>query len=186
MHGRAQRLWSFPVEGMQDRRTTSRTRLPSVRGAGIHAYVLQYRVAPHRHPAPLEDGKEALLAIREGALGLAVDNTRVGVLGFSAGGHLAATLSTAVGSGNARLDVEAARPGLTILCYPVVSFTDAVHQGSVDNLGGGSPADDLLPALSYAGALVRAGVPAELHVSPQGRLEPSAVTEASGSPGHRP
>ena len=166
---------------------------------GIHAYVLRYSVAPHRHPAPLEDAKEALLAIREGALGLAVDNTRVGVLGFSAGGHLAATLSTAVATGNARLDVEAACPDLTILCYPVVSLTEAVHQGSVDNLVGGSPSDDLLrelsadlqvtaatpPAfvwhtaddaavpvhhsLSYAGALVRAGVPAELHVFPEGR-----------------
>lgn len=166
---------------------------------GIHAYVLRYRVAPHRHPAPLEDGKEAILAIREGALGLAVDNTRVGVLGFSAGGHLAATLSTAVATGNPSLDVAAAVPDLTVLCYPVVSFTDAAHQGSVDNLAGGSPSDDLLRALSpdlhvrattppafvwhtaddaavpvrhslaYAGALIRAGVPAELHVFPQGR-----------------
>ncbi len=123
----------------------------------------------------------------------------MGVLGFSAGGHLAATLSTAVSTGNASMDVGAAVPDLSVLCYPVVSFTNAVHQGSVDNLAGGSPSDDLLRALSpdlqvtattppafvwhtaadaavpvrhslsYAGALMRAGVPAELHVFPHGR-----------------
>jgi acetyl esterase/lipase len=166
---------------------------------GIHAYVLRYRVSPHRHPAPLEDAKAALLRIRGGSHGLAVDGTRVGVLGFSAGGHLAATLSTAAATGNGELDVQAAVPDLTVLCYPVVSYREAVHQESVDNLLGESPSDELLeevsadlhvtgstpPAfvwhtaddaavplhhsLAYAAALVRAGVPAELHVFPHGR-----------------
>jgi acetyl esterase/lipase len=168
-------------------------------GLGIHSYVLRYRVAPHRHPAPLEDAKEAMLRIREGALGLAVDGSRVGVLGFSAGGHLAATLSTAAATGSATLDVRAAVPDLTVLCYPVVSCLAEPHQGSVDNLLGPSPSDDLLrgmsaelqvtastpPAyiwhtaddeavpvhhsLAYAASLARAGVPAELHVFPHGR-----------------
>lgn len=115
---------------------------------GIHAYVLRYRVAPHRHPAPLEDAKTALLQIRSESGGPAVDATRVGVLGFSAGGHLAATLSTAVATGNAALDVRAAVPDLTVLCYPVVSCTEDVHQGSVDNLLGASPSDDLLREVS--------------------------------------
>ena len=166
---------------------------------GIHAYVLRYRVAPHRHPAPLEDAKAALLQIRGEGNGLAVDRTRVGVLGFSAGGHLAATLSTAVATGNTALDRPAAVPDLAVLCYPVVSYLDEVHQGCVDNLLGASPSEDLLrevsadlhvtaatppafiwhtaddaavPAhhsLAYAGSLVRAGVPAELHVFPHGR-----------------
>lgn len=166
---------------------------------GIHAYVLRYRVAPHRHPAPLEDAKEALLQIRGGGSGLSVDSVRVGVLGFSAGGHLAATLSTAVATGITSLDIQAAVPDLTVLCYPVVSYTEAVHQGCVDNLLGDSPSKDQLlemsadlqvtaatpPAflwhtaddaavpvqhsLAYTGALVRAGVPAELHVFPHGR-----------------
>lgn len=166
---------------------------------GLHAYVLRYRVAPHRHPAPLEDAKTALLEIRGGSMGLAVDASRVGVLGFSAGGHLAATLSTAVATGDPALDLQGAVPDLTVLCYPVVSCTDEVHQGSVDNLLGASPSEALLrevsadlhvtaatpPAfvwhtaddgavpvhhsLAYAGSLIRAGVPAELHVFPHGR-----------------
>jgi acetyl esterase/lipase len=168
-------------------------------GLGIHAFVLRYRVAPDRHPAPLEDAKEAMLHIRGGDHGLAVDPGRVGVLGFSAGGHLAATLSTARATGSAHLDVPAAVPDLTVLCYPVVSCTQSVHQGSVDNLLGDAPSSDLLAELSaerhvtaatppafvwhtaddaavpvshslgYAGALMSAGVPAELHVFPHGR-----------------
>jgi acetyl esterase/lipase len=168
-------------------------------GLGIHGFVLRYRVAPDRHPAPLEDAKQAMLQIRGGAHGLAVDPRRVGVLGFSAGGHLAATLSTAVATGSADLDVPSAVPDLTVLCYPVVSYTRAVHQGSVDNLLGGSPSADLLAELSaeqqvtaatppafvwhtaddaavpvshsldYTAALLNAGVPAELHVFPEGR-----------------
>lgn len=168
-------------------------------GLGIHGFVLRYRVAPDRHPAPLEDAKQAMLQIRGGAHGLAVDPRRVGVLGFSAGGHLAATLSTAVATGSADLDVPSAVPDLTVLCYPVVSYTQAVHQGSVDNLLGESPSADLLAELSaeqqvtaatppafvwhtaddaavpvshslgYTAALLNAGVPAELHVFPEGR-----------------
>jgi acetyl esterase/lipase len=177
---------------------------------GIHAFVLRYRVAPDRHPAPLEDAKEAMLHIRSGGHGLAVDPDRVGVLGFSAGGHLAATLSTAVATGSPRLDVPGAVPDLTVLCYPVVSCTEAVHQGSVDNLLGDAPSSDLLAALSadrqvtadtppaflwhtaddaavpvshslrYAGALLEAGVPAELHIFPHGR---HGLGLAGGEPG---
>ncbi|WP_461171639.1 alpha/beta hydrolase [Arthrobacter sp. Z1-9] len=179
-------------------------------GLGIHAFVLRYRVAPDRHPAPLEDAKQAMLHIRDGAHGLAVDGERVGVLGFSAGGHLAATLSTAVATGSADLDVPAAVPDLTVLCYPVVSYTRDVHQGSVENLLGDAPPSDILAELSaeqqvtretppaflwhtaddaavpvshslgYAGALLSAGVPAELHVFPHGR---HGLGLADGEPG---
>jgi acetyl esterase/lipase len=177
---------------------------------GIHAFVLRYRVAPDRHPAPLEDAKEAMLHIRGGAHGLAIDPERVGVLGFSAGGHLAATLSTAAVTGSPRLDVPEAVPDLSVLCYPVVSCTEEAHQGSVDNLLGHAPSSDILAALSadrqvtaetppaflwhtaddaavsvshslrYAGALLGAGVPAELHVFPEGR---HGLGLAAGEPG---
>ena len=166
---------------------------------GIHAFVLRYRVAPHRHPAPLADAKAALAWIRSGGHGLAVDGSRVGVLGFSAGGHLAATLAAGIPTGDDALDVPDSRPDLAILCYPVVSFERTVHQGSIDNLLGASPSKDLLAGLSaeltvtgrtppafiwhtfddgavdvqhslrYALALRQAAVPAELHVFPEGR-----------------
>lgn len=179
-------------------------------GLGVHAFVLRYRVAPDRHPAALEDAKEAMLHIRNGCHGLAVDPGRVGVLGFSAGGHLAATLSTSTSTGSAHLDVPEAVPDLTVLCYPVVSYTQSVHQGSVDNLLGRAPSSDLLAELSaerhvsaatppaflwhtaddaavpvshslgYAGALMRAGVPAELHVFPRGRHGLGLAAEEPG------
>lgn len=181
-------------------------------GLGIHAFVLRYRVAPERHPAPLQDAKEAMLHIRNGPHGLPVDGERVGVLGFSAGGHLAATLSTAAATGYPRLDVPGAVPDLSVLCYPVVSLTHEVHQGSVDNLLGDAPSPELRTALSadaqvgpatppaflwhtaddaavpvshslrYAGALLNAGVPAELHVFPNGR---HGLGLAGGEPGAR-
>ncbi|MDR6989852.1 acetyl esterase/lipase [Paenarthrobacter nitroguajacolicus] len=165
---------------------------------GIHAFVLRYSVAPHQHPAPLEDAKQAMLWIRGGDHGLKVDPSRVGVLGFSAGGHLAATLSVRVTTGNPALDVSGAVPDLSILCYPVISFVDSVHQGSVDNLAGVGAAPEVLRELStelhatpatppaflwhtaddesvpvshsfaYAEALTRAGVSTELHVFPHG------------------
>jgi len=179
---------------------------------GIHAFVLRYRVAPHRHPASLEDAKEAMLYIRNGRHGLAVDTERVGVLGFSAGGHLAATLSTAAATGNPALDLPGAVPDLSVLCYPVASMTHETHQGSVENLLGAAPPSNLLTALSaelnvtpqtppaflwhtaddaavpvsnsmnYAKALFAAGVPAELHVFPQGR---HGLGLAAGDPGPR-
>ena len=157
-------------------------------GLGIHAVVLRYRVAPHRHPAPLDDAREALAWLRGGAHGLDVDPARVGVLGFSAGGHLAASLAN-----------ETRPPDLTVLAYPVISFVDEPHEGSVEALLGpdadaarrsahsadrhvsaGTPpafvwhtADDaavpVSHALRYVAALASAGVPVELHVFPSGR-----------------
>ena len=158
-------------------------------GAGIHAVVLRYRVAPHRHPAPLEDARRALDWIRGGGPpDLQLDTTRIGVLGFSAGGHLAASL------GN-----EPGPPDLSVLAYPVISFVDEPHEGSVEALlgPGADPArraehsadrrvsastppafvwhtadDAAVPvghSLRYAAALASAGVPVELHVFPTGR-----------------
>ncbi|MFP3713141.1 alpha/beta hydrolase [Puerhibacterium sp. TATVAM-FAB25] len=132
-------------------------------GLGLHAVVLRYRVAPHRHPAPLDDARAALRRLRAGDLGVAADPRAVGVLGFSAGGHLAATLSTlgdddrAVGGDGGDGDDGdddnggggvSARPDFAVLCYPVISLEDETHEGSVAALLGPDATPEARRALS--------------------------------------
>lgn len=173
---------------------------------GLNAVVLAYTVAADSvaadrpvdalHPAPLGDARAVLAWLRGGESGLAVDASRIGVMGFSAGGHLAATLSAGVDAGaGPALD----RPELAVLAYPVISMVSHCHEGSVEALLGPDPApsqrralsadqavdgatpptflwhtaDDMaVPvenSLAHAGALARHGVPFELHVFPRGR-----------------
>lgn len=109
---------------------------------GIAAFVVRYRVAPHTNTyGPLQDAARAIRHVRASALSLDLDPNRVGVLGFSAGGHLAASISNHYDSGNPDADNaverESSRPDLSILIYPVISFKKPyVHQGSMDNLIG--------------------------------------------------
>lgn len=166
-----------------------------LQGLGLAAFVLRYRVAPNRHPAPLDDVRMALRTVRERADEWHVDAARVGVLGFSAGGHLAASAATLL----ARDGGLEAGPDLAVLGYAVISFERYPHQGSVTNLLGESPDPELLHQLSletrvgagtpptflwhtaadaavavehsllFAGALAEHGVPFGLHVYPDGR-----------------
>jgi acetyl esterase/lipase len=105
---------------------------------GLAAFVLRYRVAPYRHPVPLIDAQRAMRQIRAGAASWGVDPARVAALGFSAGGHLAATLATA----DAELaalpgeDAHSSRPDALVLCYPVISFGPHRHDGSLRALLG--------------------------------------------------
>ena len=172
-------------------------------GLGIAAFVLTYRVAPHRHPAPLHDVQRALRLVRCRADDWGLAGAPVGVLGFSAGGHLAATAGTRFDDGDplAADPVErcGCRPDALVLCYPVISFGEHRHEGSLTNLLGPDAPDELRRALSadervtaetppaflwhtaddqsvpvahsllFAGALSRHGVPFELHVYPRGR-----------------
>ncbi|MBA9004210.1 alpha/beta hydrolase [Thermomonospora cellulosilytica] len=153
-------------------------------GLGIAAFVLHYRVAPHRYAAPLLDARNALAHLRANADRLGIDAHRIGVLGFSAGGHLAGLLATD----------PSERPDAAVLAYPVASLLTLPHEGSVTNLLGPDPdpadlhdlslehrvdgdtpptflwhtADDasVSPMHSFlvAGALARHHVPFELHV----------------------
>ena len=107
---------------------------------GLSAFVLHYRVSPYKHPAPLIDAQRAIKYVRHHADQWNIDSQKIGILGFSAGGHVASTAATlfdysfteAVDS----IDRQSARPDLAILCYPVISFTNHVHQGSIDHLLG--------------------------------------------------
>ncbi|AIQ48382.1 esterase [Paenibacillus sp. FSL R7-0273] len=120
---------------------------------GISAFVLRYRVAPYRYPSALLDAQRALRTIRSRAEEFGIDPERVGILGFSAGGHLASTASGLFDRGNKEaeeaLERESCRPDFSILCYPVISMTDEVtHEGSRENLLGANPPGELIRLLS--------------------------------------
>ncbi|MBB6673843.1 alpha/beta hydrolase [Cohnella nanjingensis] len=122
-------------------------------GIGVSAFVLRYRVAPYRHPSPLLDLQRAIRTVRSRAEEFGVDPSRIGILGFSAGGHLVTTAATRYDAG--RQDAEdpiervSSRPDLLIACYPVVTLQDPhTHEGSRLNLLGPEPDAALTELLS--------------------------------------
>ena len=123
---------------------------------GIAGFVLKYRLgsAGYRHPAMLQDAARAVRIVRASANEWKLDPKRVGIMGSSAGGHLASTLLTHFDSGKADatdpVDRESCRPDVGILCYPVITMRDTpfAHAGSRKNLLGESPAPELLNELS--------------------------------------
>ncbi len=165
-------------------------------GQGIAAFVLKYRLPDEETNvdpklSPLMDAKRAMEVIRENAAEWNLDSTRVGVMGFSAGGHLASTLGTHF--------EEVNRPDFMILMYPVVTMKlDFTHRGSRENLIGAKPSEDLISYYSnelqvkkdtpptfiihsmddgavpvensfqLASAMKQQKVPVEMHIYPQG------------------
>jgi acetyl esterase/lipase len=160
--------------------------------AGFHAFVLQYRVAPHRHPAPLLDLVQALRLIRHNAADWHVDPDRIAVCGFSAGGHLAASLGVHYGlaalTTGDDLDRIACRPDALVLAYPVISSGSFGHLGSFQNLLGPDPSPELLALMSLETHVTRktpptflwhtaedAGVPVENSLIFAGALSQAGV-----------
>ncbi|MFV0443418.1 MAG: alpha/beta hydrolase [Planctomycetaceae bacterium] len=121
---------------------------------GVNAAVLQYRLAPkYHHPSPLNDAQRGLRYLRAHAVKLGIDPHRIGVMGFSAGGHLASTLSTHYDAGQPdaqdEIDRVSCRPDFSILCYPVISLgSDFGHKGSLRNLLGDNPDPELVNSLT--------------------------------------
>jgi acetyl esterase/lipase len=121
---------------------------------GVNAVMLKYRIGPrYKHPAPLQDAQRALRTVRARAKDWAIDPGRVGILGFSAGGHLAATAATHFdpGDSGATDPVErlSSRPDFAVLVYAVTSLDPAIsHGGSLKNLLGDNPDPALLENLS--------------------------------------
>ena len=121
---------------------------------GITAFVLKYRLgsAGYRHPVMLGDAARAVRTVRARASEWNLDAKRVGIIGSSAGGHLASTLLTHFDEGNAgatdEIDRQSSRPDLGILCYPVISLGEFTHQGSKRNLLGENPPEELIKLLS--------------------------------------
>lgn len=121
---------------------------------GVTAFVLQYRLGPrYRHPAPLQDAQRAIRLVRARAAEWGVDPARVGILGFSAGGHLASTAATHFDAGRLEsadpIERQGSRPDFAVLAYPVVSLVDPpAHSGSRRNLLGEPPDPTLVELLS--------------------------------------
>lgn len=121
---------------------------------GIDAYVLKYRLGSngYRHPVMLNDAARALRMVRAFARRDGLDPARIGVIGSSAGGHLASTLATHFDAGEPGatdpVERESSRPDLAILCYPVISLTEVGHAGSRRNLLGDNPPPELVRHLS--------------------------------------
>lgn len=120
---------------------------------GVTAFVLRYRIAPYRHPAPMLDVQRAIRTVRSRAKEWRIDPQRIGVMGFSAGGHLASTAATHFDEGDAEaadpVNRTGCRPDFAILVYPVVSFTtEYAHKGSRRNLLGEDPDVKLVRSLS--------------------------------------
>ena len=169
---------------------------------GITAFVLKYRLPDDRlqrtpHEVPLLDAMQGMRLIRQQASRLGIDPNRVGVMGFSAGGHLASTLSTHYDKGP-KADAQT-RPNFSILMYPVITFGDKAHGGSRDKLLGAlakdptwidyysnekqvsattpptflvhSMDDKAVPvdnSVNYYMACLKQNVPAEMHLYPTG------------------
>lgn len=169
---------------------------------GLSAFVLDYRVAPYNHPYPLMDAQRAIRYVRYHCKEWNIDPQRIGIIGFSAGGHLTCTAGTHFDNGdmNSQDPIErvSSRPDAMVLCYPVISFGEHRHHGSMVNLIGETPDeslrnnlsnenavcpdtppaflwhtadDDVVPvenSLLFASSLSRNEVPFELHVFPHG------------------
>jgi acetyl esterase/lipase len=120
---------------------------------GITAFVLKYRLGMRYHqPNQLLDAARAVRTVRARAAQWNIDPQRIGILGFSAGGHLASTLGTHFDFGKPdakdNIDRVSSRPDLMILIYPVITMGELTHKGSKLNLLGDDPSPDLIKLYS--------------------------------------
>ncbi len=120
---------------------------------GISAFILAYRTAPFQEPAAFQDISRAIRLLRSRARDFGIDPGRIGVMGFSAGGHLASSLITRFDGGDPSspdpVERLSSRPDFAVLCYPVISMRSGVtHQLSRDVLLGPSPSAELIDAWS--------------------------------------
>lgn len=121
---------------------------------GAAAFVLKYRLGPrYHHPIQIGDAHRAIRIVRSRAAEFGISPAKIGIWGFSAGGHLASTAATKFDSGKAAdpdpVERVSSRPDFAILAYPVISFTtEYVHKGSRRNLLGDNPDPELVKLMS--------------------------------------
>jgi acetyl esterase/lipase len=137
----------FPGGGYQGLATKSEGKPAQefLNSLGVAVFMLKYRLGPrYHHPVELGDAQRAIRLVRARAAEWGIIPTRIGIMGFSAGGHLASTASTHFDAGNPNaadvIDRMSSRPDFSILVYPVISLTQPwTHQGSKINLLGEPP-----------------------------------------------
>jgi acetyl esterase/lipase len=121
---------------------------------GVAAFVLKYRLGPkYHHPVELHDAQRAIRCVRSSAARFHISPDRIGIWGFSAGGHLASTTGTHFDAGDPKaadpVDRVSCRPDFMILAYPVITLVEPwTHQGSKRNLLGENPDPELARSLS--------------------------------------
>lgn len=131
-----------------------------LRGLGLAAFLLDYRVFPYHYPVPQLDVQRAIRTVRARAAEFKIDPQRVATLGFSAGGHLAVSAAVlferSFEAPRDAIDKLDPRPNAFVDCYGVISFTDFAHPGCTNNFLGANPSAELLASVSL-----------EKHVSPR-------------------
>ena len=120
---------------------------------GVTSFVLKYRMQEYGHPAPLQDVLRAVRMLRSRAAEFNINPARIGVMGSSAGGHLAASAGTLfdnpAGRTGAAMDAVSGRPDFLMLMYPVISMQEpAVHAGSRKALLGATPSAEAIQLMS--------------------------------------
>ncbi len=132
---------------------------------GVTGFVLKYRLGSngYHYPAEFQDVTRAMRWVRAHAGEFKIDAHRVGIMGSSAGGHLAATLLTHFDTGDTNaadvVERQSSRPDLGILCYAVITMGEFTHQGSKGNLLGDDPSPELIKLLSNELQVTRATPP---------------------------
>lgn len=162
---------------------------------GIAGFVLKYRLgsAGYRHPVMQGDVNRAIRYVRAKAGEWKLDPKRIGVMGSSAGGHLASTAVTHYDAGQPDatdpIERASARPDLGILCYPVITMGPSTHAGSRKNLLGTEPSAELVKLLSNELQVTKATPPCfvwhtweDKAVKVENALEFAAALQRSGVP----
>jgi acetyl esterase/lipase len=119
---------------------------------GIAGIVLKYRLPKGRYRVPMLDAQRAIRVVRSHAAEWKIDPKRIGIIGFSAGGHLASTAATHFDAGDEKaadpVDRMSCRPDFVVLVYPVITMGEKTHGGSRTNLMGPTPAAEIIDLMS--------------------------------------
>jgi acetyl esterase/lipase len=147
---------------------------------GVAGFILEYRHhgRGYQHPAPLQDAQRAIRTVRARADEFKIDPKRIGILGFSAGGHLASTAGTHFDRGDPSaadpIDRVSSRPDFMVLCYAVIAFDEPyTHRGSQNNLLGKNPPPELVRSLSNEKQVTKDTPPTFLFTTDEDRGVPA-------------